>query len=866
MRRALLVALATVLLPTAVHALTLQWASGTDTLNFTNATSAVLRLRVDPPTTTLPSDWRLLWVGDSAQVIVEPFDSLVVCAGDTAAVHDVTGPLSPADSAAHMSTARFCSGGLSVAAQAAWTVHLPARSRGKFVAYAYYPGTIPTVQQSNAIHFNASVSDDFVPNASLYVSQPTSYSEHPVRLTAVIAPTSLAGTVVFREGDNVLATASLLNGIARVTLSDLSVGAHSVVATYDSVSSDTIRHQVLPLITTSTALTVTPSPSRHLRAVTLTAAVSPDTATGDVQFFDGASVLGSVPLVGGMATMNLSAPAAGVHSFRSDYSGDAIHEPSASPSVLHEVIPLDSSRVLLVVTPETLFAGDSAHLEARVTPDTASGLVVFRLGQDSLGSALLNSGVARLAGPVVCAGTHEFSAAYEGDSSHYGSNDTRAVSAQRARIKVTLQSSNMSSRYSAPVRFTAHVLDTSSTPCTLGGSIQFFIDDLPFGTPVALTGDSAVTVSITTLTAGDHRVRAYYAGNANFTPGSSPLLIQQVESPSPELVAVRDVLGDEGGWVKVLWNASYLDLSPFHQIENYWILRSVPSSLVEARRQSGGADPATSFESRHLERGSLIALTDPDTTYYWEYVGSQPALHLPKYSFVAPTTTDSSSLGNPYTAFMIMARTPSGAAWWYSNADSGYSIDNLAPAMPQLLVSESGAWGALITWQPSPESDLAGYRLYRGATEDFPLDSQHVVLVTQSTHYSDPIGPTRMVYKLVAFDAHGNESPAAVGVAYATLSTSAGALPRFVLERVWPNPTRGADVNVVFELPSLSPAVLELLDVSGRRVVSRSVHGLGIGRHSVPLGAGRRIPPGVYLVRLAQGAHVSVRRVVVLTQ
>jgi hypothetical protein len=86
----------------------------------------------------------------------------------------------------------------------------------------------------------------------------------------------------------------------------------------------------------------------------------------------------------------------------------------------------------------------------------------------------------------------------------------------------------------------------------------------------------------------------------------------------------------------------------------------------------------------------------------------------------------------------------------------------------------------------------------------------------------------------------------------------------FALEGVRPNPTRGSGLNVVFALPTGATAQLELLDISGRRVFSREVGSLGAGRRTVNLAEGRRLAPGLYWVRLAQGANRRSTRVVVI--
>jgi hypothetical protein len=45
------------------------------------------------------------------------------------------------------------------------------------------------------------------------------------------------------------------------------------------------------------------------------------------------------------------------------------------------------------------------------------------------------------------------------------------------------------------------------------------------------------------------------------------------------------------------------------------------------------------------------------------------------------------------------------------------------------------------------------------------------------------------------------------------------------------------------------------MDVGGRRVLARELDGLGAGAHAVRLGEVAALPPGLYLVRLTQGAR-----------
>ena len=85
----------------------------------------------------------------------------------------------------------------------------------------------------------------------------------------------------------------------------------------------------------------------------------------------------------------------------------------------------------------------------------------------------------------------------------------------------------------------------------------------------------------------------------------------------------------------------------------------------------------------------------------------------------------------------------------------------------------------------------------------------------------------------------------------------------FALERVSPNPARGA-LSVRFSLPAGEAARLELLDITGRRVLIRELGALGSGSHTLRIGEGQHFAPGLYLVRLRQGSTTRVLRVAML--
>jgi len=86
----------------------------------------------------------------------------------------------------------------------------------------------------------------------------------------------------------------------------------------------------------------------------------------------------------------------------------------------------------------------------------------------------------------------------------------------------------------------------------------------------------------------------------------------------------------------------------------------------------------------------------------------------------------------------------------------------------------------------------------------------------------------------------------------------------FALKGVQPNPASGRDLTVQFVLPMRAAARLDLFDVAGRSVVTRDVGVLGPGAHAVNLADQTPVRPGLYFVRLQQGAKEGVTRVAVL--
>jgi len=331
----------------------------------------------------------------------------------------------------------------------------------------------------------------------------------------------------------------------------------------------------------------------------------------------------------------------------------------------------------------------------------------------------------------------------------------------------------------------------------------------------------------------------------------------QIGEPQAVITGVRDVANDQGGQVRVSWTASYLDVEPEFGIYDYRLWRQVPVSLAAQRalRQGMSEDPDQAAARRQLWFGAQA--------YAWELVTSQPANALSDYSLTTATTSDSIGGSNPRTVFMVEARTGDwvGADRWYSAPDSGYSVDDLAPAAPAPFTGHFDGSGTRMAWNPNTEADLQGYRLYRGSSVAFVPGPANLVSAQPDTGYIDAAGAP-YIYKLTAVDIHGNESPVATLIPTGTLGMGGDAPARLALSGMHPNPLRDRG-EVRFTLSRGGEATLRLIDVSGREVavLARGPH--RAGTHAVSWHAGdRSLAAGVYFLQLAAEGSVLTRRVV----
>ena len=323
--------------------------------------------------------------------------------------------------------------------------------------------------------------------------------------------------------------------------------------------------------------------------------------------------------------------------------------------------------------------------------------------------------------------------------------------------------------------------------------------------------------------------------------------------PALKVNSIADIRNDQGRQVRI----TFTNLAPplAASIIRYDVLRRIdplPSpSRPTLEHRAGGATIARDLDPASVQDAG------------WDFVGSTPAYGVDVYNLVVPTMADSNEAGMFWSAFMIRAATSTPTVYYDSPVDSGYSVDNLPPLPPAPFTGAYMAGATHLHWGKNTESDLWYYALYRGSVADFVPGPGNLIASQADTGYADA-GAAGSCYKLAAVDLNGNVSGYALLTPQQTSDVPASQPLSFALEGARPNPVHGEQLSVTFTLPKTAPAKLELVDVSGRRVVEREVGTLGAGRHAVDLAADQRLAPGLYLLRLTQGANLRVTRVAVL--
>ena len=325
--------------------------------------------------------------------------------------------------------------------------------------------------------------------------------------------------------------AAAADGSASAIATDLPAGSNSLTAEFEgtrellgSVSAATVvtvqQHSV-PLA--SVVLMDVPAEVLAGKYLSLVATVrgTSEAPTGEVNFYLGPLLIGSAPIVNGVAaTLSTSLPQPGTSALIARYAGDGMYAPAAS-----------AARTLLIFSPpargvgvasvslntaaNSIAYGTPLELQALVQGAThiATGTVTFYAGQVALGGSVsLVNGAASGSYSTIPAGSEQITAAYSGDAFNQP-----AVSAV---VNVLVQPSSSGG---APADFTLSVPASFKITAGSTGSVPVQITTLRgFTSEIQLTCTGAVsgyscTIPATVTPSGTLTVMAMLATASSAT-------------------------------------------------------------------------------------------------------------------------------------------------------------------------------------------------------------------------------------------------------------------------------------------------------------------------------------------------------------
>ena len=308
---------------------------------------------------------------------------------------------------------------------------------------------VVTARYSGAPGYNASeatltLQDNFVPVTAVTVTSSTNQTNagEAVTFTAEVsiddsrfaADTFFGGTVEFFDGTILIHTSEVSAGAGSFSVnfitSTLSQGNHNITARFKGLdaaavcATDSVSEALAHLVVgtdaeTTTTVTSPENPALLGSPVTFTATVAAAAGTpgGTVEFFDGATSLGTATLAAGSASLTTSALAAGIHTITAVYSGGAGFSGSTSSPLVQNIASpalATTTTIESSLNPSVFGQPVTFTVTVAAASGTPTGNVTFLDGTTPLQTDALANGVATFTTTTLTAGSHTITAQYAG--------------------------------------------------------------------------------------------------------------------------------------------------------------------------------------------------------------------------------------------------------------------------------------------------------------------------------------------------------------------------------------------------------------------------------------------------------------------
>jgi hypothetical protein len=281
-----------------------------------------------------------------------------------------------------------------------------------------------------------------------------------------------------------------------------------------------------------------------------------------------------------------------------------------------------------------------------------------------------------------------------------------------------------------------------------------------------------------------------------------------------------------------------------------------------AEDNASSSTPVLAYEVYRRDKAAPSLLATGEGTVRadgWTQVGSVAAHRENTYGIVVATIGDSTvALGQYRSAYFVRAATSNPGVFFDSPPDSGYSLDNLAPSIPQNFVYNAGD----LTWDESSAEDFDFFTVYGSNTDAFGAS---VVVDYRVSPSMDVSGSPYAFYFVTATDFSGNEGkPARVN----TLSGVGGTPKSYVLSvSNYPNPFNPR-TTVSYTVPSRGSVTVSVYDARGTHVATLFNGDRSAGAYIIEWDgrgqSGTPVSTGVYFARIEHAGGTRSKKMLLL--
>ncbi len=357
--------------------------------------------------------------------------------------------------------------------------------------------------------------------------QPVSFGSS-LTLAATVTSPGGTGSVTWMEGATTLGKVTLVQvgntGTASLTMSTLSAGTHNVTAIYSgdtNVAGSTSAVVAVVVSQAASAIVLTPSATTVSvgAGLTLSAAVTPNAATGTVTFYSSGVAIGTGSLANGVATFAATTAVAGTFTYTAAYGGDTNDAPATSAGVAVTVTSVPTTTTTLAGTLSSIVPSATAMLAAHVIPSSGNsptGNVTLFDGGAAIQTVGLSSGTANFPLSALSLGTHSFTAVYAGSPNAFVGSTSNVFPLLVAKL-----ANSFAVVGSASTTFAGGSVTLTATPTApagaqpgaqTGGTVTFTDGSTTLGTVVIANGATA-SYTVSNLAAGTHQFGALYSGS-----------------------------------------------------------------------------------------------------------------------------------------------------------------------------------------------------------------------------------------------------------------------------------------------------------------------------------------------------------------